>query len=57
MLPYKFKEIRAQLGLSQAELGKKIGKHPETIGRYERGKTVVPRAVALLMVSLAGGKE
>ena len=33
----KIKELRANIGLSQAELAEKLGKNQTAIGKYERG--------------------
>lgn len=37
MTPEEIRELRLSLGLSQAQLGEKIGVHRDTISYYERG--------------------
>jgi len=37
--------LRDKLGLSQYELGRKLGVRPETVSRWERGKQKPSRAV------------
>ncbi len=43
------RRIRRRLGLSQAALGKLIGRHLQTISEYERGVLEVPQVVAGFM--------
>lgn len=50
----RLRELRRQLNLSQAELGKIVGLHVTHIGRYERG-TSSPSADALKKVAEALG--
>lgn len=45
----EFFAIRTALGYSQAELGRQLGKHRNTVGDYERGTRPIPWAVAQLM--------
>jgi transcriptional regulator with XRE-family HTH domain len=42
-----FKRKRERLGLTQEEIGKKLGKHRLTIIRYESGETPIPKAVEM----------
>ena len=39
----RFKELRLQLGLSQAEIAEKLGMHQPAWGRFETGKVPDPR--------------
>lgn len=52
-----FKESREFLGLTQAELGKKIGKDERTVQRYESGETTVPYLVAAYVDGLIAKKK
>lgn len=40
----RFKELRLNLGLSQAEIAEKLGMHQTAWGRFETGKVPDPRA-------------
>ena len=44
-----FQRKRERLGLTQEELGKRLGKTRMTIYRYEAGETPVPKAVEMAM--------
>ncbi len=39
LLPKEIRFLRTELGLTQAELGRLVGKDPQTVGRWERGET------------------
>ena len=43
------RRIRRRLGLTQVELAKRLGRHPQTISDYERGTLEVPVMVAGFM--------
>ena len=51
MTANEFKQKRLESGLTQAEFAAKLGKHPETVGRWERGTTPIPEPIALLLSS------
>jgi DNA-binding XRE family transcriptional regulator len=44
-----FKRKRDRLGLTQEEMGKRLGKNRITIIRYESGETPVPKAVEMAL--------
>lgn len=52
MTPGEFKAYRKKLRYSRIELAELLGKHYLSIGRYERGSIVVPRAVVLALQTL-----
>ena len=39
------RRIRRRLGLTQVELAKQVGRHPQTISQMERGVLEVPKLV------------
>ena len=39
LLPKEIRFLRTELGLTQAELAKIVGRDPQTVGRWERGET------------------
>ena len=39
------RRIRRRLGLTQVELAKRLGRHPQTISQMERGVLDVPKVV------------
>ena len=43
---------RERLGLTQEEMGKRLGKNRITIIRYESGETPIPKAVELAMKAI-----
>lgn len=47
MTPTEFRALRKRLGLTQAQLGAKLGLHHDRIGQYERGQAPIPRAVEI----------
>ena len=44
-----FRRKRERLGLTQAEMAKRLGKNRITIIRYESGETPVPKAVEMAL--------
>ena len=44
-----FRRKRERLGLTQAEMAKRLGKNRLTIIRYESGETPVPKAVEMAL--------
>lgn len=48
MTPHEMKQIRAQLGISQAALGRLLRLDVRTIRRYEAGSRTPPGPVVLL---------
>ena len=44
-LPLLLKELRRSTGLSQGQFAKRVGVHPSTISRVERGFMPPPQAV------------
>jgi transcriptional regulator with XRE-family HTH domain len=44
-----FRRKRERLGLTQEELGKRLGKNRITIIRYESGETPIPKAVEMAL--------
>lgn len=49
MAPGEFKEFRHRLRLSQAALADELGCTANTVARWERGKTSIPKSVARLL--------
>ena len=54
MAPAKLREARLALGLTQLELGDKLGRSRDTIIRWENGHIEIPKAVDLAMKYLVG---
>lgn len=50
-----FKDIRHRLGLSQAQLGERLGLSKRMIIHYEQGTHIVPKATALALRALEAG--
>ena len=50
MFSLKFKRMRKKLGMTQAQLSKKLGISPSTVGMYEQGRRE-PDAEMLLKIS------
>ncbi|WP_425163852.1 helix-turn-helix domain-containing protein [Candidatus Binatus sp.] len=48
----ELKRCREKLGLSQVELAKKVGVHPMTVSRWQRGMVPVPEPAARLLALL-----
>jgi transcriptional regulator with XRE-family HTH domain len=57
LTPLQFKSIRAKLGLSQEEFGKKMGRGRAQIERYEKGLWPIPVAIAHFAKTLSTGKR
>ena len=53
MLPEELKRLRESLGWSQSQLGEEVDVASNTIARWERGASPVPKAVARLVRLLA----
>jgi len=49
MTPKEFKNIRGAIGVSQAELARRLGVDPMTVSRWERKVVSIPNPVAELM--------
>lgn len=49
MAPEELKRKRERLGLTQAELAKRLGIAKLTVLRYENGQTPIPRIVELAL--------
>lgn len=49
MAPEELKRKREMLGLTQAELAKRLGIAKLTVLRYENGQTPIPRIVELAL--------
>jgi len=49
MAPSDIKRHRRRLGLSQVELAQRLGVHPLTVSRWERGAVPMPKAAGELL--------
>lgn len=50
MKPYELTNMRLRLGLSQAELARRLGVHPLTVNRWEMGHhRIHPAALQVLL--------
>jgi DNA-binding transcriptional regulator YiaG len=49
MSPEEFKSGRSAIGLTQTELARRLGVHPLTVSRWERGFSLIPNPVEKLM--------
>jgi DNA-binding transcriptional regulator YiaG len=49
MDPEEFKSGRGAIGLTQTELARRLGVHPLTVSRWERGLVSIPNPVGKLM--------
>jgi len=49
MTPKEFKDIRGAIGVSQAELARRLGVDPMTVSRWERKVVSIPNPVEKLM--------
>ena len=46
----QFKEARKLLGLTQEQLGRKLGHYGKrTVGKWERGEREIPKSITVLM--------
>src|SRR5438105_4243888 len=54
MIGEELKAIRERLALSQAALADEVGADANTVARWERGESRVPKAVAKLVQIMAG---
>ncbi len=59
MTPADLRQIRKQLGLNQAELAARLGRHPQTISKWERGAEPLPDTgeLRLALAALLAGLE
>lgn len=48
-----FRKHRTRLGLTQAQLAAMIGRHSNTIARYESGELPIPQIVAIALQSIS----
>jgi transcriptional regulator with XRE-family HTH domain len=53
MTPREAKRLRKKLGLTQVELARKLGLHPMTISKWERGAEPIMKQTALVLRLLA----
>jgi DNA-binding transcriptional regulator YiaG len=51
------KQHRGILALKQTELAERLGVHPMTVSRWERGAISIPKPVAQLMVMLVSSSK
>ena len=52
----EFRFLRSEMGLTQEEAGKLLGRDRVTISRWERGETTIDPAVETVMKALANEK-
>ena len=57
MTPATFKQVRTDLGLTQAQLAEALGVKPRTIWGLENRADDVPRLYALAVKQLRGDRE
>jgi DNA-binding transcriptional regulator YiaG len=59
--PKEIRFLRTQLGLTQAELAKVVGRDTQTVGRWERGETAPDQSEEMVIRAMAlehvGGRE
>lgn len=53
----ELKNMRAALGMTQAQLAEILEVKPNTVARWERGLLAVPRTVALAMETVSRMKK
>jgi transcriptional regulator with XRE-family HTH domain len=53
MTPGEMRRLRARLRLTQVELGERLGLHPMTISKFERGVEPIQKQTALALELLA----
>lgn len=56
MTAIRFKELRAEIGVTQAQLAKKLDVHPRTISGWEQGD-IVPRWAVLATLAIKAGLD
>jgi len=54
MTPAELRAARLALGLTQPELGERLGVHWTTVSRWENGRQRIPQIVALAVTHLRG---
>ena len=54
MSPAKVRETRKILGMTQRELGERLGMTVQQISNYENGRSGVPRVVEMALMHLIG---
>lgn len=57
MTPQQFTGLHQRLGISRAELCRRIGIAPNTGTAYAAGRTSIPRTVALACLAVENGLE
>jgi DNA-binding transcriptional regulator YiaG len=50
--PKEFRFLRVEMGLSQAALGEMLGYDGQTIARYEKGQTTIPKPTDTIVRSI-----
>lgn len=55
MTPAEFTAWREHLHLNGAEAARQLGIAPNTVTAYERGRSEVPRSIALACMAIAAG--
>ena len=53
MTPAELLAARERLCMTQKELAEAIGRHVNTVARYERGELPIPKIVAVLLEQIA----
>lgn len=49
--PKRFRELRESMQMSQAQLAEYLGVNTRTVGRWELGRTRIPRSCWLLLLN------
>ena len=49
LLPKEIRFLRTEMGLTQAELARRVGKDAQTVGRWERGETSPDQAAEMVI--------
>lgn len=49
LTPKEIRFLRSEMGMSQAELAKLVGKDGQTVGRWERGETEIDQASEIVV--------
>lgn len=49
LLPSELRFLRSEMGQSQAELAKLVGRDAQTVGRWERGETPIDQAAQIVV--------